>query len=972
MTADAQNVKDLAITVLAKETEPITELRIATEADRFISIYPASITEREAIISYLRANFSVNLDAYQILEDKVDKPEPWVAQKRASGELTWSFWLRYHKFQSTKLATPTLNQLDNLTNDILDRLMDPKIPGPWDRRGMVVGQVQSGKTGNYIGLINKAADAGYKFIIVLAGLHDSLRMQTQIRVDEGFLGFNPTLTTLSFAKANNLIGVGKYNRNLAANALTTSLGDFSKPVAERSGIQIWGTDPIVLVIKKNPSILKNLVKWLAIRGETRDGKKLIEGVPMLIIDDEADNASINTSKDKVSTINGLIRSLLSLFDQSAYVGYTATPFANIFIPIIPEDIAKGLNMKIADFEYTVGQDIFPRDFIINIPAPSNYIGPTKIFGLPAVASSEGGEEPLPVIVNLSDSGGFADDYAQFVPDKHKKGDPLPNQIPASLAYAMKCFILVCAARRARGQERQHNSMLVHVSRFVPWIDKTASLVDKELKEYQPQIELNIGPLWDELETIWKRDFMPVTLAIRETMDSDPNGFKDPGIGSLDWPLVKDNLFAAIMLIEVRAVHGQKKTADLKHANIRNLDYFDAEQETPPRHLSIIAVGGDKLSRGLTLEGLSISYYLRASKMYDTLMQMGRWFGYRPGYVDLCRLFTSSELIGWYRHITVASEEVREEFDRMVIMNKTPREFGLKVRTHPGVLVITALNKFREARTMELSYSAELEQPRRLKIDERTFQHNLSAVERFLPRLGPTVTPVNSRSATRTNRVWQTNSFLICQFLSEYRIESAVMHMGRIVEYIEKQADNNKGLVNWTVALMNNSQAPAAEQWDFPVNGNSAPIGLTNRSNPATDWQNFYEIGKAQIISPPSGDEYIDLTDEQLESAEKETKDDWKKKDKAGDPPYPSTFRIKYNRPSSQGLLLIYALNPVVKLSGSKIDGKPEQITISPVPIIGLAISFPNIENDEKVVYAVNKQFIEEYDYDDTLPEMDDE
>lgn len=347
------------------------------------------------------------------------------------------------------------------------------------------------------------------------------------------------------------------------------------------------------------------------------------------------------------------------------------------------------------------------------------------------------------------------------------------------------------------------------------------------------------------------------------------------------------------------------------------------------------------------------------------MQMGRWFGYRPGYVDFCRLFTSSELVNWYEFITIASEEVREDFDRMFMLGRTPREFGLKVRTHPGVLTITALNKFRDARLMDLSYSAELEQTRRLRIDESIFRHNLAAVEQFLPQLGPTITPPNTQSAKRTNHVWQTNSYTICQFLREYRIESVVMDMPKIVDYIEQQTHNGD-LVDWTIALMNNSQAKDDTTWPFPVNGVSERVGLTNRSNPSRDAA-FYEIGKAQIISPPSGDEYIDLTDEQLKRAKEETQADWTKKGNEGEPPYPSTFRIKYNRTSAQGLLLIYPLNPVVVESKTKIAR-----TISPVPIIGLAISFPNIENDRKVKYFVNQQFIIDHDYDDTLPEMDDE
>ena len=970
MTPNAQTLKNLASMVLAQDVSPMAEIRIASVVDQFMALYPDTAPEREEIINHLRADFSVVIGAYQILEDPEDKPEPWIKEMRATGELKWKFWERYEKYLAPKLAAPTLNQLDNLTSDILDLLPYPKTPGPWDRRGMVVGQVQSGKTGNYIGLVNKAADAGYKFIIILAGLHDSLRTQTQIRVDAGFLGFN-TQSTMNFAKANNQIGVGKFNKRLAANALTTSNydGDFSKSAARKSGLNIKSTDPIILVIKKNTSILRNLIQWVAGQGETKpDGKKLVENIPMLLIDDEADNASINVSRDRISTTNGLIRALLALFEQSAYVGYTATPFANIFVPMLNEETVKGLNLRIKDFDFKVGQDLFPRDFIINIPAPSNYIGPTRMFGLPAASDSESGEEPLPLVVNLSDPEEFASDYASFVPDRHKKNDPLPTYLPPSLLYAIKCFLLVCTARRARGQVNQHNSMLTHVSRYVFWQDRISSLMDDVLKSYQKQIEFNQGTIWAELEEIWNNDFRLVTDAVMGLAAADPNAFNDPGIVDLTWDEVAEHLFAATSKIEVRAVHGDKKIANLTYHNISPLDYFQAEQENPPRFMSIIAVGGDKLSRGLTLEGLSISYYLRASKMYDTLMQMGRWFGYRPGYADLCRLFTSADLISWYEHITIASEEVRAEFDRMLLLKKTPKEFGLKVRTHPGVLTITALNKFRYHRLEKLSYSAELRQTHHFKINGGVFRNNHRVLEQLIAQLGkPEIAPANQKSS-KNDFIWVTDVQPIRQFLTDYRIGSEVIDTAKMVNYIDKQLPRGS-LTQWTVMLINSGKAN--RNWPFIINGESFDVGLTRRKNAATtDRQQTYAISKAQIISPQ--DEYIDLTDEQIEKAQRETEQDWLNKSSKGTPAYPSTFRIKYNRPAAQGLLLIYPLDFEVEYNeGPKGNKNTQNQTLANVPVVGFAISFPNIENDEKVEYAVNEQFISEYDYEDSFDTEED-
>jgi hypothetical protein len=587
-----------------------------------------------------------------------------------------------------------------------------------------------------------------------------------------------------------------------------------------------------------------------------------------------------------------------------------------------------------------------------------------MFGLPAASDSESGEEPLPLLVSLSDPQRFDDDYRPFVPDKHKKNDPLPDYLPSSLLYAVKCFILVCAARRARGQINQHNSMLIHVTRFVFWQDRISSLIYDALKAFREQIEFNQGTLWGELEEIWNSDFRAVTNEVMSLALVNPNSFKDPGIVTLGWEEVAEHLFAETSKIEVRAVHGDKKLANLTYHNISPLDYFQAEQENPPRFISIIAVGGDKLSRGLTLEGLSISYYLRASKMYDTLMQMGRWFGYRPGYADLCRLFTSAELINWYEHITIASEEVRAEFDRMFLLGRTPRDFGLKVRTHSGLLTITALNKFRYHRIEKLSYSAELKQTHRFKINGGVFRNNHKVLENLLSLLGKPITTPTNRQVGKNNYIWMTDSSAIKQFLTDFRIGSEVIDTTKMVDYIDKQLP--KGSLNdWTVALINSSSANP--KWTFTIDGELVEIGLTRRKNSAKDWQQTYVITKAQIISPQ--DELIDLTEDQITKALLETQQDWIKKEKKGVPSYPSTFRIKYNRPAEKGLLLIYPLDPKVEYNGSQ--AKDTQI-LTNIPVVGFAISFPNIENDEKVEYAVNEQHNSEYDYDESLDNEDDE
>jgi len=975
-----EQAKNICIELLRKVKNPSSQ-DINNSIDNALKIFPNLTSGREALYNYLAATFSVFSEDYRILDTNEDYT-PWLKDSKAN--IQWNFWNRYISYLQKKIAPDTINKLDNLTDDILDRIANPSTPGAWDKRGMVVGQVQSGKTSNYTGLINKASDAGYRLIIVLAGMHDTLRSQTQIRIDEGFLGFN-SQRSLHYSNTNK-IGVGIYNRldiktnqpiELPANALTSSHlnGDFNRKAAQSAGIHLRSSDPIVAVVKKNSSILKNLISWLAVWGDKQqDGKIIIRNIPFLLIDDEADNASINVSKEKVSAINGCIRSLISLFEQSAYVGYTATPFANIFIPLLDEQSLKGIDLTIKDYEFNVGQDLFPKDFIINIPAPSNYIGPAKVFGLPALSSTDAEEEPLPLIRSVKDYDVIDVSNAQgqtqnliaevdneftiqktFIPDKHKKNDPLPDELPNSLKYGVKCFILSTAARRVRKQIDVHNSMLIHVSRFIVWQDRIATLVDAELKFYQKQIEMKSGNLMKELEAIWKKEFVTTT----NKFINAKHIYTDPEISAIDWLEIEPEIFPAISKMEVRAVHGDKNIAGLSHHNISPLDYFFTEQQG--KFLSVIAVGGDKLSRGLTLDGLTVSYYLRASKMYDTLMQMGRWFGYKPGYADLCRIFTSDELTRWYKHITTASEEMRKDFDYMFLLRKTPKEFGLKVRTHPGVLKITAANKFRYKKIMYLSYSGELEQTYHFKIVGKLFKQNFDAVNELISSLGrPLDKPVNNYNK-KQKFVWkgENNFNVITAFLQKYQIGQEVVDTNKIVDYINAQT-KNENLMNWTVALINNSTAKEEDEYWFP--SLKEKVGLTDRTNISNDAMD-YEVAKYNITDHRH--ELIDLDETEVREAKMQTEADYKKEAKQEIPELPSRKRIKWKRDSKNGLLLIYPLN---KICYRSFDKKTE--VISEVPVIGIAVSFPEIENDEKIEYAVNEQFRKEYEYPDEFDQLD--
>lgn len=939
-----ERAKRIARTILNEFTTPQKE-----QFDEAVSLAVRACpgVDGDVLARDLETLYNVFSADGTILQDPTGH-EPWLANR--TKDIDWDFWTRYEMYleQEKQMPPMVLSRLDSLTSTTLGYLEDPARQGPWDRRGMVVGQVQSGKTANYTGLICKAADAGYKLIVVMAGIHNSLRSQTQLRLDEGFRG-QDTKQDRVFRLESPRIGVGRIRlpngHTPGAHSMTTSdeKGDFKKSAAETVSLYV-GKDPVILVIKKNGSILKNLLRWVQSNiAETIDGIKQVPGhIPLLLIDDEADNASINTSQldqfatgkfkpqQDVTRINSLIRQLLKAFTKSAYVGYTATPFANIFIP----------HLAVTELE---GEDLFPRSFIINLPAPTNYIGPVQVFGLDAKDPDQAAG--LPIVRPVCD----ADDC---IPPKHKQSlandlrerDLQGRDLPWSLREALRAFILTCAARSARGQSKQHNSMLVHVTRFVAVQSVMRDLVEKELWALKRRIEYGDGDLAptlrDELRELWEQDFEPTTRVVRSRMPDEPS------ITALAWGDVEPHLVAAVTRMQVKEINGTAKDV---------LDYYDN-----PEGLSVIAIGGDKLSRGLTLEGLSVSYYLRASRMYDTLMQMGRWFGYRPGYADLCRLYTTPELIKWYQHITVASEELREDFDVMAAQGATPQDYGLKVQTHPGGLMVTSAGKLRYGTTIKVAFSGQLVETYRLSKSAAAIQQNWLAAEQLVSSLG-----VPERRAELGDCIWRdvpaqpVIDFLMGQKPLTDMPPTATSDPSRLANFITLK-QNRSELTEWTVVL---KSVASAGSWREVA---GLRIGLPVRTPNEESTSDVYVVRNRHILT--QSDEWLDLSDEEkLAARVKRAELDAVKNGATPEvPEEPNGKAVRAIRPRNRGLLLIYPLDPAAE---KEEDGKLFKVfpdadaRRTGHAIIGYAISFPGANTPEDlkdaVEYVVNPVYVQE-------------
>ncbi|MEB2230994.1 Z1 domain-containing protein [Xanthomonas campestris pv. campestris] len=736
--------------------------------------------------------------------------KPWLRAR--AHEIDFRYWNRYRQFLiGDGMSEHVVNAVNAVTDTIVDLAGDPSTPGKWSRRGLVVGHVQSGKTANYLGVINKAADAGYRLVILIAGVHNNLRSQTQERVDFGFVGRDSD-QILSRQVNVDRVGVGNINPAFTATAYTSRAYDFARNKAESLGNPLQNSsEPVILVIKKNTSILTNLIDWIRGTSASQGGLTL----PMLVIDDEADNASVDTSKDQKAprTINRLIRALLSLSSRNAYIGYTATPFANIFIDPDSENDEQG-------------KDLFPRDFIVGLDAPSNYVGAREFF------LSEDSER---LTVEL-------DATEDWLPVKHRIDWKIEG-LHKTLIEAIDCFVLSKAIRILRGSGARHHSMLVNVSRFT----RVQGDVAKEISRHVIGLQ----------SAIQNRHAMPADSALRDPIIRSLNQTWDKHYSSGDenWSQIQQELHRASASIQVVEINASKSSG--------KLDYR-AHADTG---LNVIAVGGNSLSRGFTLEGLTVSYFLRNTQMYDTLLQMGRWFGYRDGFKDLCRLFIRSEASDWYGFIADATEELRDEIRRMELVGLTPMDFGLAVRSHPGTLLVTAREKMRNTEEIvrEVGLSGAMVESSALIASELARVRNIEAVGQIAKRLleQQQPVPVDPLEHLSSQLFRDVDTADILDFVASFSVHPGQLEMqtAPLIAYIR-----DRQLTQWDVVVVSNSRAKAPDDVE-DLHGLS--IGLQERiveQRKISRFENALLVSGTKRRVASRGVERIGLSDEEVQRA----------------------------------------------------------------------------------------------------------
>lgn len=738
----------------------------------------------------------------------------WLNESRKK-DIKWNYTERYLEYlRDQGRAESVVEEIENSSLKILGKLADPKIQSPVFIKGLVDGDVQSGKTGNFNAVINRALDSGYKLIIVLSGIMDDLRSQTQARIDKDVIGDGKGVGL------KQAFGHQGDESVFQVISITSEEADFNRSLA---GGMPSLNQANIMVCKKNVSILKNILLWLKDnlpKGETK------HSLPLLIIDDEADNASLNNEGHKgekyASKINGHIRAILGIFHKKSYLGYTATPFANVIqdrneasddLWSIPDKSKEGSKETL----FMQVDNLFPDDFIFLLDTPTNYIGAHRIFEtlqpskkLPVVFDIDDYVSDFPSRVmdiddkvigierfdnkkdwddKLGEYGTYLN-FASFSEYRRKTRaaksvDKFPEALPESIKDAVMCFILGIAVRETRRKDmfhskiyQPHNTMLVHISRFTAWQNKTATLLNDFYKDIETRLKMDKpnspSSIYRKFEKVWLDYCAEIVGSIHSYL---PDKYIDDYMQPVSYDAISPLLVDAVSNIEVTA---------LNSATGKDLKY----QDEKPR--KIIAIGGNRLSRGFTLEGLTVSYFVRTTNYSDSLLQMGRWFGYRPGYLDCCKLFTSRDLISKYDSTSMCIDELKAEFKKMDEKEATPRDFELRVRKHPGVLQITRPTILKNTTSVKWSFQDSLVMTTEFDVTKE----KISNVWKDFKRI---VSPLFAKAEKKGSLLSTTVTLEDLNKILDGNNNFDEMRLSLIKQYLKKCANKNL-LTSWTIAI----------------------------------------------------------------------------------------------------------------------------------------------------------------------------
>ena len=838
------------------------------------------------------------------------------------------------------------NDIAPTCEKILARCANPKCESKHEqKRGLVVGDVQSGKTANYLALINMAYDYGYKIVVLLAGMTDSLRVQTQKRTDAGVIG------AISDTIGNDIVycGVGEYNEDHYAVPFTNQGNDFAKFIQKNLNAAISDfKKPVVLVVKKNKGILEAVIKQL------QSALKDFDSSSILIIDDEADNASISTApagRDP-TTINKCIREIFNKFPIASYVGFTATPFANIFIN--PED---------SDEDFL---DLFPADFIVQLHAPGNYFGGYKVF-----PHEDSDVLLLPRPLRL-----ISEEEENFLPVIHKRDVPY-SAMSESLKEAIMSFLINCVVRTARGHGTKHRSLMINISRYNDVQEMIYDRVEEYITRLRNVIEqTSCKPLEQFLlnDDMYKLHRLYTTdefyQPIREG-HCDEDGETYQGI---PWDVIQQGLYDEIKQFEIATVNSRNgKMTSKKDGQKQRFDY-ENYKETGAR---VIAIGGLVLSRGLTLEGLMVSYYSRNAGAYDTLLQMCRWFGYRPKYQDLCRVYMTQINIDSFSAVLAAVDNLKAQFSEMEAQKKRPSDFELMVREAPEsletTLLVTARNKMRATDQIvyQLNYGGVYADTSKLLKTAAQNNENYAAFKTLYESLD--FADVDGRYMARG--IWKQQ---IADFISKLKIHYANKKFD--VEGLSEYISESEIFEYWDVVIATGDSKKFAN-----FMGVENLPAATRSFHTAGPSDKFIRIGGSnnRVLDPGILDSGLGLTPADREKILEQKNAELE----PGEKRHTELTAKDYLRLREHPILVIYPLDLLTKTSDKEvrarfndesakhkalIEEEKKQLceVFGDTPLMAFAVAFPAKESSKKFIYRANLRKIKELT--DNLEITDDE
>jgi Z1 domain len=787
------------------------------------------------------------------------------------------FWPRLRDKIEFSGMGEVVDEIDTASTKVVAHLADPHIRN-LKKLGLVVGYVQSGKTANYTAVMAKAADAGYQLFIVLSGLHNNLRRQTQVRLSKDLVDNDWAPLTSDIADFGNVLhGAAMLSRGVKS----------------------------IAVVKKNQARLRRVRDWL------RDiPVEIRRRVPVLLLDDEADQATPNSAaaRDQFTKINELVRQIWAEIPTGTYLGYTATPFANIFMD--PND----------------EEELYPADFIMDLPRPDAYFGAERVFGREPLDDADEPDPGLDMVRDVPDE----DAEALKPPTKKDAQWTFDPELPGSLIDAVAWFLVATAIRRARGQRTADSSMLVHTTHYI-----------------QPHFVMRdrLNDLLEGYRAEWAAGNRASFLA-----SYDAEATRAAEVATLPLPMWRDvEQELDRVLSDVRVVVDNGISLD-------RLDYGRVDENGERVAETVIAVGGGTLSRGLTLEGLVVSYFTRTSNTYDTLLQMGRWFGYRSGYEDLPRIWMQPSLAEEFKFLALVEEEIRQDMHHMERMTVTPRELGVRVRAHPGRLAIVARNKMQYADIVRISYSGERLQTIVFEeTDSQVIGDNYRVIFDFLEGCRNATPAVKTPNAPR----WMfadVTAEMIISLINSYTFhpDQGNMRPDHMSGWIQRVAPANL----WNVVVIGSDKVQMRQDGSVVDLGNVS-LGLSER---------VPTVNRAPLKLPPPGtanikallshnDWFADIEPADVRALGDLSKD-------------PRAVRRKYC--DGRGLVIIYPISKDSIPMGVALKFDSRRGMQAPDHLFGIGLIFPDVEREglaeEGTYYSVHPDWEVAVPEDDDVPE----